>query len=129
MQANARQCGIGSSAVSGADAMACLSTHERETGQVAAFCVTAAENHYEASSTLQGYAADRELLQGATYLGLAATANGYLGRRDLAAQQIKSVITMASRVKSAPDAGDLGPLAAKELTWADGLLQALTASR
>lgn len=128
MGATAQQCGA-SFGVIGSDVIACLSAHETEFGQVASFCVTAAENHYETAATLHGYASDREFIQGATYLGLAATANEYLNRRDLALSQIKSVIAISARVKSDPDAGDVAPLAAKEFTWANSVLQAMTAPR
>jgi hypothetical protein len=103
--------------------MGCLSTHERETGQVASFCVTAAEAHYETAAGLHGYAADRELLRSATYLGLAATANDNLGRRDLTVSQLKSVISITSRVKSDSEAGDLAPAARQEFTWANQYLE------
>ena len=124
-----KQCGVGAGAVNFSNAIACLSTHETVFGQVAHDCVAAAQSHYAAGSTLRGYTADRELMQAAIYLGLAATADEYLGRRDLAVSQFKSVIALSSGVRSDPNAGDLASPAAKELAWANSVLQALTAPR
>jgi len=128
MQAAAKQCATSGGMVPTADVKRCLSTHAGDFSQTATTCVNAAENHYEAAATLTGYEADRELIGGATYLGIAAEANIYLGRRDLATAQLNSVIKIASQVKADPHASDLVGMASSELAVAQSLLHALRTS-
>jgi hypothetical protein len=126
MRADAKLCGAVGGVVPNDDARRCLSTHASDFGQAATVCVNAAESHYEASSPLQGYAANRELIAGATFLGIAAEANIYLDRRDLASAQLTSVVKIATKVRADPQAGDLMGAASSELAVAKSLRKALT---
>jgi hypothetical protein len=125
MRAYAKLCGAAGGVIPGAAARKCLLSHASDFGETATACVNAAESHYDASSTLQGYDADRELLSSATYLGNAAEANIYYDRRDLAAAQLKSVIKIASQVKADPQAGSFKSAAASELAAAKNILSAI----
>jgi hypothetical protein len=129
MRADAKLCGSVGGVVPSADAWRCLSTHAGDFSQAATVCVNAAENHYEATSSLQGYAADRELIGGATFLGISAEANVYLDRRDLADAQLKSVVKIATQVKADPRAGNLVGTASSELAVAKSLQHALSSSQ
>lgn len=126
MRAEAKLCGAAGGVVPSVNARRCLYTHASDFGKAATVCVNAAESHYDASSSLQGYAADRELIAAATFLGIAAEANIYFDRRDLASAQLKSVIKIASHVKVDPQAANLKSVASSELAVAKSLLNALT---
>jgi hypothetical protein len=128
MRAEAKLCGAAGGVVPNADARRCLYTHANDFGKAATVCVNVAESHYDASATLQGYAADRERIAGATFLGIAAEANIYFDRRDLASAQLKSVIKIASQVKADPQAADLKGMASSELAVAKSMLTALTSA-
>jgi hypothetical protein len=126
MRAEAKLCGAVGGVVPNADARRCLSTHASDFSEAATVCVNAAENHYEASSPLRGYAANRELIAGATFLGIAAEANIYLDRRELASAQLASVVKIATQVMADPQAADLMVPASNELAVAKSLHKALT---
>jgi hypothetical protein len=129
MRADAKLCGTVGGVVPNADARRCLSAHASDFSRTANVCVNAAENHYEASSSLQGYLADRELIAGATFLGIAAEANIYLDRRDLASAQLTSVVKIATQVTADPQAAELMGTASSELVVAKSLRKALTSSQ
>lgn len=127
MQALTKQCGVAGGTIAGADARLCVEAHASELAQTASVCVYAAQNHYAAAHDLSGYDADRELIGGATFLGIAAEANVYLERRDLATAQLKSVITMTTQVASDPLAANLTGMAYSEQAVAYSLLHSLAA--
>lgn len=125
MRAEAKQCGASGGVVPSADVQRCLSAHAGDFGQTATVCVNAAQSRYAAASTLQGYQAASALMGAATFLGDAAEANIYLQRRDLANTQLTSVISLASKVKADPSAGNLAGTAAGELAVAKHLQSVL----
>src|ERR1700680_3897209 len=55
--------------------MSCLAAHARDFRPTASTCITAAQDHYDAASSLQGQEADLELGMASTDLLAAAVAN------------------------------------------------------
>jgi len=125
MQAIAKQCSATGGVVGGPDVLRCLAAHEADLSKTATTCVNAAESHYEAAASLTGQGADRELVAGATFLGLAAEANIFLANRSLARSQLDSVIAMTSKVLADPQSGELAGMAHSELALARRLVNAL----
>jgi len=100
---------------------ACVSAHRRELVEAGSLCITGAEQHYEAAAGLTGYDADQELLRAAR-LEMYAISNNALVDHELAVSQLKSVISLLSRVKNDPSAGDLAPVAGTMLGLAKTML-------
>ena len=87
--------------------MSCLAAHASDFRPTASTCITAAQDHYDAASSLQGQEADLELGMASTDLLAAAVANVYLFHFDLATSQVHATNSMLSRILKDPEAGGL----------------------
>jgi hypothetical protein len=107
---------------------ACVSAHRSELVRAGSLCISGAEQHYEAAAGLSGYEADQELMSAAR-LEMYAISNNALVDQHLAVSQLKSVISLLSRVRNDPNAGDLAPVAESMLGAAKSMLALVPASQ
>jgi len=121
MESETNQCKVASGSTYDYYRKDCLLPFKGLFRQTATACINAAQAHYDASSGLDGYDADRQLILAATLEGMAGSANDFLGNCGLAISQLQSIITLLKSIINDPAVGDLLTPAKKELALAKTL--------